>query len=88
MEPGPSAGHSAACSGGMMSVRRRIASFTIDAVLVDVQRVEQMREPGVGRRRVRPGGQSGVQVEGGLFGRRRSQFALILQLGAQQGIVS
>lgn len=35
-----------------------------------------------------PGGQRGVEVEGGLLGRRSPQLALILQLSAEERVVS
>ena len=72
VETRASAGHSA-------------ATRSVHAVLVHVQRVEQVREA---RIRLRTSGQGGVQVKGGLLQRRGPQLALILQLRAQQRIVA
>lgn len=85
MEPRSTTGHSIAVS---VMAGRTAARRPVNAVLVDVQGVEQVRETSVGRGRVSPCGQGGVQIEGGLFGRWGSKFTLILELSAQQGIVS
>ena len=60
----------------------------IDAVLVDVQGVQQMRETGIGRRRLGASRKGRVQIESRFLGRRSPQFALVLQLCAQQRVVT
>jgi len=60
------------------------------AVLIDMEGVEEVRVPGLlarGGRGPRPGRHGRVQVEGGLLGRGHSQFAVVLELGAQQRVV-
>lgn len=87
MQAGTSPSHSG-CATAAAAMSTRSAGCPIDAVLVDVQSVEQMGETGVRRRGIGAGRQSSVQIESGLFGGRSSEFTLILQLGAQQRIVT